>query len=189
MAPQTVKVTKTRDFRAHALIWHTSGWLLDAGQEKEQGSFHQFLASLVFTAFALEAYLNWLGEQLFPHWKYLDKLSPLERLQLVSDHLETELSHGSRPFQTVKALFKFRNSVAHAKPELLKEETLEVDDEHLDMNLGKFIRSEWEQYCNATNAERSREDVKNIINRLHEAANLDDELGPLLFGFQSHRAG
>jgi hypothetical protein len=188
MAPQTVRVTKTRDFRAHATIWHTSRCLLDAGKERAEGSFHQFLASLVFTAFALEAYLNWLGEKVFRHWEYMNRLSPLEKLQLLSDHLQIDLSLGSRPLQTVKALFKFRNSVAHAKPELLKEETVEVVNEHLDATLGTFILSDWEQYCNATNAERSREDVESIIKLLHHAANLDDELGPFLFGFQSHRA-
>lgn len=69
----------------HSELWHTSNCLLNAGQQSAEGSAHQFRASLVFRAFALEAFLNWLGPQLIPHWQYLERLKPREKLDLLTD--------------------------------------------------------------------------------------------------------
>ena len=78
------RVTKERDVRIHADLWHTSKCLLEKGQAEESGSEHQFEASPVFTASTLEAYLNWLGQKVFPHWSYLERLAPTERLDAIS---------------------------------------------------------------------------------------------------------
>jgi hypothetical protein len=64
---KVVTVTIKRDVRIHGSLWPTSCWLLERGKEEKTGSSHLFMASLVFTAFTLEAYLNWLGGRLFPH--------------------------------------------------------------------------------------------------------------------------
>lgn len=71
--------------RIHAELWHTANCLLGAGQKEPKGSAHQFRASLVFRAFALEAFLNWLGYHLMPHWQYLERLKPREKLDLLTD--------------------------------------------------------------------------------------------------------
>ena len=53
------KVTVTKDHViTYAELWHTSRCLLEKGQAEAEGSFHQFMASLVFTPFTLEAYLK-----------------------------------------------------------------------------------------------------------------------------------
>ena len=52
-----IKVEIKRDVRIHADLLHTSCSLLQFGKESERRSFHHYQASLVFTAFALEAYL------------------------------------------------------------------------------------------------------------------------------------
>lgn len=61
MKAKKALVTKERDVRTHAELWHTSNCLLESGKQVREGSAHQFRASLVFRAFALEAYLNWQG--------------------------------------------------------------------------------------------------------------------------------
>lgn len=97
-------VVKRRDVRTHSELWHTANCLLQKGQEEAKGSAHQFRASLIFRAFSLEAFLNWLGQQLVPHWSYLERLNPREKLGLVTDliHLTPdyasqmgEIRHGS----------------------------------------------------------------------------------------------
>jgi hypothetical protein len=183
-----VTVTKERDVRIHASLWNSSRWLLKRGQEQEEACFHQFMASLVFTAFTLEAYLNWLGQKLFPHWSYLERLSPREKIDLISDHVNLSVDNGRRPWQTVKPLFGFRNDIAHGKPETILTRTTELINEQLNAHLGQIATTEWENFCTRENAERAREDVEAILRALHTAANLEGELGPLAQGFQSHAA-
>ena len=69
-------VKKQRDVRIHRRqLWHTANCLLEAGRRNKEASAHQFRASLVFRAFYIEAFLNWLGPQLIPHRQYLERLS------------------------------------------------------------------------------------------------------------------
>jgi hypothetical protein len=171
-----------------ANLWHTSRCLLERGQEQEKASFHQFMASLVFTAFTLEAYLNWLGDKLFPHWNYLERLKPKEKLDLISDQLKVAVDHGQRPWQTLKPLFGFRNDIAHGKPEAITSESIEPIDEHLGKKLSKIERTEWEKFCTCESALRAREDVERIIKILHAAAGLKDDTGPFFSGLQFHKA-
>jgi len=185
---KVVTVIKERDVRIHANLWHTSACLLERGRELERASFHQFMASLVFTAFTLEAYLNWLGSKLFPHWRYLERLKPKEKIALISGELKVSVDDSQRPWQTVTPLFGFRNDIAHGKPEAVKTKAVEPIDERLDEKLGQIPRTEWEKFCTCENAERAREDIEQILTILHDAANLKDGLGPFAQGFISHSA-
>jgi len=79
-------------------MWHTSKCLLETGVDNPKGSFHQFMASLVFTAFTLEAYLNHIGPKLFDDWHDLERLRPHEKLNTVLEKLQImstmERGHG-----------------------------------------------------------------------------------------------
>jgi hypothetical protein len=186
--PKVVTVTKERDVRIHANLWRTSWCLLERGQEQEKASYHQFMASLVFTAFTLEAYLNWLGDKLFPHWSYLERLKPNEKLKVISDQLQVPVDHGQRPWQTMKPLFGFRNDIAHGKPEAIATESVEPIDEHLEKKLGQIVRTDWEKFCTRENAERARDDIEQILKILHTAADLKDNTDPFFSGLQFHKA-
>ena len=84
---RTTRVTKSRDVRVHGELWHTSQILLDHGQERPEGCTHQFRASSVFTAFSLEAYLNWLGALRVPNWRHLQGLKPRNKVEVVAGQL------------------------------------------------------------------------------------------------------
>jgi hypothetical protein len=184
------RVSKERDVRIHAELWHASNCLLDAGQTEKTASAHQFRASLVFQAFYLEAFLNWLGQHLVPHWSYLERLKPREKLDLLNDLIHVTPDYGSRPWQIVKDLFAFRNYLAHGKPESLKTESVEDLNEFLDGKLGQVAPAEWELFGTEDNAVRAKEDVEQIATLLYEKAQVKHEgpLGPFSFGFQIHSA-
>lgn len=143
-------------------------------------------------AFFVEAFLNWIGQYLIPHWKYLERLKPGEKLELLCDLLQIKADYGSPPWQIVKALFAFRNALAHGRPETLSHESLENVDDSLDRKLGESLRTDWEQFCTEQNAVRAQEDVQTIATLLFERANatreIEGPLGPFFGGFQSHRA-
>jgi|SRR4051794_31426361 hypothetical protein len=183
-------ITKQREVRVHAELWHTANCLLEAGQKEKVGSGHQFRASLVFRAFYLEAFLNWLGPYLVPHWKYLERLKPREKLELLNDLIRVTPDYGSRPWQIVNDLFTFRNNLAHGKPESLETSSIENLDDFLDGKLGRIAETEWERFGTENNAIRAKQDVEQIATLLYESAKVKHEgpLGPFSFGFQTSSA-
>ncbi len=137
------------------------------------------MASLTFTAFTLEAYLNQIGPKLLACWPDLERpLSPLKKLALLSELVGVKIDYGVvGPHQTIKRLFNFRNDIAHLKPELkplVKNETLTLTSEALDSRMGDFLEPEWQQYRTEENAIRAREDVEQIIKELHLKANIEE---------------
>src|SRR5262245_14488810 len=85
MSPRRrVTVTKEREVITYTELWHTSWCLLEKGQKQELGSFHQFMGSLVFTAFTLEAYLNHVGPKVFDDWDTHERLGPREKLDAIA---------------------------------------------------------------------------------------------------------
>jgi hypothetical protein len=124
--------------------------------------------------------------RLFGHWQYLERLRPKDKINLLADRLEVSIDYGVRPWQVLKQLFGFRNDIAHGKPEKLMSEEVDVLDRDLENSVNVFLRTEWEKFCTKENAERSRLDVKAIIETLHNAATLRTFGGPFFSGLQSH---
>jgi len=186
------RLTKQRDVRIHAELWHSANCLLRAGQQHPRGSAHQFRASLVFRAFALEAFLNWMGQHLIAHWNYLERLKPIEKLTLVAGLTHVSIDYGARPWQIVRELFAFRNYLAHGKQENLAHEKSEERSDFLDEKLGEQLETNWEQFGTEANAIRALRDVEIIARTLYEAADMRHKsagpYAPFAFGFQAHEA-
>lgn len=175
-----VRVSKKRQVNTYARMWHASYVLLYKGQEDERGSTWQFMASLTFTAFTLEAYLNHLGAKLFQCWADVESLSPQKKLNLVCEHLGLKADYSRPPYQSVKNLFKFRNEIAHGKSVTieLKEKILGIDD-NLEAFMGETLPTSWERYCKESNAIAARKDVEIIIRKPHGMAAISDD--PVFF--------
>jgi hypothetical protein len=160
--PSHIVVEKERLVRIDAELWRTSECLLNAGQERERGCTHQFRASLIFTAFAFEAYLNHIGPGVFASWPEIErKLSPHEKLSLLCEQLAVTVDWSSRPWQSIKALMGYRNTVAHGRGEQLKESYKE-NAEHYHRRFYEIPLTDWEEYGSKENAERAREDVLKV---------------------------
>lgn len=142
------------------------------------------MASLIFSAFMMEAYLNHLGRRIFKCWGNLGWLSPSSKLNLIAEKLGVEKDEGKRPYRTFSELFKFRNSVAHGKSVLLKSDNqiLLVDDTS-DSFMREFLETRWEKYCTSESGKRALEDTETIIRELHNATGITDGF-PFRFGLQ-----
>lgn len=164
-----VRITRERTVKTYVEFWHTSYCLFEQGEENEDGSMHQFRASLVFTAFTFEAYLNHVGEEVFPPpiWKAVERLSPVDKLNAVAEALKVPVDFGSRPWGVMKKLFKFRNDLAHGKSVPLNDEWVVPLSEYRS-HLRDLVETEWEAFCTRENAQRSREDVEGMVNAIHK---------------------
>lgn len=182
-----VAETKEREVKTYAEMWHTSHCLLKKGLQNPEGSFHQFMASLVFTAFTLEAYLNHIGPKVFNCWEDLERLGPKEKLNVISEQLDVDINYGIRPWQVMKQLFGFRNDIAHGKSVVIKTNDLKPLHKHFDEQFGQLVRTKWEKFCTQKNAERAREDVEAIVQFLYEAGRFENDF-PFTSGLQLRSA-
>jgi hypothetical protein len=164
-----VSIVTEREVITYSQMWHTSECLFQRGQEQEAGSFHQFMASLVFTAFTLEAYLNHVGSRLFRCWDDLEHLGHDEKLNLIAEHLGVTINRGIRPWQDLKKLFGFRNSIAHGKSKAFKPPVRVVSLEEHEADVS-MVRTEWELFCTQEAAKSARADVEKVVFTLYEAA-------------------
>jgi len=181
-----VEVTKRREVKTYTEMWRTSRCLLEKGQENPKGSFHQFMASLVFTAFALEAALNHVGSKVFKCWADIERLAPREKLNIIAERLQVDIDWSHRPWQVMKHLFGFRNDIAHGKSTVVTTSYVEPLCRHSDEQFGAKAKTDWEKYCTEKNAIRAREDVEKIVRILYEAAKFEDD-HPFIHGLQLGR--
>lgn len=189
MAKRKAKVSKERQVSTYVELWHASRVLLEKAKKDQEGSFYPVMASLVFTAFMMEAYLNHVGQRIFECWEDLEqRLSPLSKLSLIAEKLGVKKDEGRRPYQTVSEVFRFRNYLAHGKSRVLKTNNeIRVVDETFDRYMHESLKTEWESYCRQDNANRALVDTEAIIREFHKRAGIPPDF-PFSFGMHEASA-
>jgi hypothetical protein len=126
--------------------------------------------SILLTAFFFEAYLNHVGATKVRGWEILEKkLSPKEKLDLISLEIELKTDFSREPFQSFKPIFEIRNVLAHGKTENLQkssESSVSIED-------WGSLQSSWNKKCNPENAQRWLQNMESLAKTIHNAANLD----------------
>ena len=188
MAKQKAKVSGERQVYTYSELLHASRVMLHKVTEGQGGSFYNVMASLMFTAFALEAYLNHVGSHLFECWEDLERLSPLAKMNLLSERLGIKQHSERRPYQTVGKLFKFRNSLAHGKSAVVKsKDQIRFVDDTLGGYMQEHLKTWGEKYCTQSNAKQALKDIETIIQEFHQHAGIPPEF-PFSFGLQQASA-
>jgi hypothetical protein len=135
---------------------------LTKAKAKDPGWHYFELMAITFSALALEALANSFGEHLIHGWKDYESASPIAKLRIVCDFLKIEIDFEREPWFVVKWLIKFRNKVAHAKPQQIRTESIMTDAE-LEAVGREMPESEMEKEISLHNAERSFATVENIL--------------------------
>jgi hypothetical protein len=181
-----VRIEKERKVITYVAYWRTSTELLGKAQSEARGSYYLFMSSLVFSAFALEAFLNHIGEHLFQAWDDLESLNARAKINVICERLDLTPNWGALPWQIVPEIVGFRNKVAHGKNALLKfEKTVSVDN-YEDI-LHQFLMADWQDYATESNAIRVQTHLENLFEVIHTKAAIENDV---LFrdGFQSQSA-
>jgi hypothetical protein len=188
-------VERQQNVHTYSELWHASGYVLDAGLRDHKGSSWPFLSSLILTAFAFEAYVNHVGEQL-NLWNHKERkerkegkkrLKSSAKLNLLCEVLKVSLPADKRPRQTIKKLFKFRNALAHGRTETITTPPKRIDADKVDDHFAKPLLAEWQQLITDSSfAKPAREDVEAVILAIHKARpEPKDHPFTLGFGFRS----
>ena len=131
---------------------------------------HHATVAIVFCAFTLEAYMNYLGHhRLGDGWEdhLYDKHS--RKLELLAAEIGMPLDRSRRPFNAYREVFNFRDEMAHGKVEQVKS--------HKPVRTRLPVtprppQANWERVANARDARRLFEATLGMLDALDRAAGL-----------------
>lgn len=143
--------------------------MLERAEAAPEGKLYALIASLVFSAFTLEAYLNHLGALRHKDWAKIErkhgKLKKFQRLCKEAD-LVTDLT--VRPYSTLVALFDFRDRMAHGKTTTeTVSTTIDVDGPRIPQINND---TDWQAFATLDNARQAITDVARLVKELHAAS-------------------
>jgi hypothetical protein len=139
---------------------------IEEAKASEVGRFNKCLAAMVFSALAIEALANAVGSRVASDWAAFESLNPLEKLDSLARELSIIYDPNKEPWSAITQLARFRNDIAHPKPELVSEEKI-----LFEVALGKKLfdspQSRIEHQITLGNAERAHKAVWEIGDVLH----------------------
>ncbi|OQS35579.1 hypothetical protein B0T40_12615 [Chromobacterium haemolyticum] len=165
-----VEISKQREMVMYSELWHAGNCVLEQARINQEGASWQFLSAVLLTAFAFEAYQNHVGPSLFAHWSHLDRLPPLAKLDLIIDRLEIKLPNAKsgRPWQSIRDLFDFRNTIAHGRSKQLDHTEIKNTTNYHDALNGELL-DDWELRIKDDKfVLRCRQDVETVLRLIHE---------------------
>jgi hypothetical protein len=102
----------------HVVMRSAATSALQLAEDVQDGSYYQCLLACLATAFAVEAYLNFLGEQLLPKWGAdHEKKAPKDKLKAIAKKVAFDVPYKSVEYQAFTDVFALRNALAHGKVE------------------------------------------------------------------------
>jgi hypothetical protein len=131
---------------------------------------------LTFSALAIEALANTIGDRMISDWKDFESASPQAKVRLLAEQLGILYSSDSEPWRTIRWLGKFRNLIAHPKPETVLNERLITEREANDVSSNP-PKSKLERDVTVGNAERAFKAVENAKLKFLEKIPADKQLG------------
>lgn len=135
-----------------------------------EGIYFDYMACLVMLAFALEAKINFIGYKLFDgEWR--ERSPYFDKVEAIFDRLSIVFDEQTRPYCTVRFLKKFRDLIAHGKPDEVDFDE-EIIREEEKMDRINDLTGQWEHYCTQEIVLRAYEDVDLIWTELLDAAHL-----------------
>lgn len=157
-----LRVRRKRKFSPHHVLLGAASAALQDAEEKRPGFFYYELTCITFSALALEAICNAFGEKFIPRWKDdFENAGPIAKLRLLSQRFDIVPDFGKDPWATALWLVKFRNRVAHAKPEIITEDNVLTRDEYENLR-AQCPESKLDKEVSLTNARRAFNQVRDI---------------------------
>jgi hypothetical protein len=175
-----LSIERRRDFSAHHMLVETAEEAAESAVAKlakeEHGWKRQCLIAITCSGLALEAFCNAFGGRVIPNWEEFLSCTPLAKLRLICEHSAVAYDRTREPWASMIWLSKFRNRVAHAKPESIKTTHVMTEAEYYAANLG-HPQSELEDDLTIRNAKKAVTSIKKVIELLCDALPLDQKWG------------
>lgn len=168
---------RTSRFFTHLFLWKTSQTLRSEIDSTDKNPTHFEYSVYLTLYFCLEAYMNFVGEILYPdyweneqeHFSKDPYRGTIGKLKWLSEELVQEdiFSRSERPGQTISNLEKIRNKLVHG--------TLEITEKYdkvkfSEFTIDSFMPNPIEKRTHDNFIDQAFTDVELVINKIHQAA-------------------
>ena len=151
---QQFRKTQEREFFAHHMLLRAAKREIEEAQGSAVERFNKCLAAMILSSLAIEALANAVGSRVASDWETFERLNPLEKLDRLTRDLSIANDPNTEPWSAITQLARFRNDIAHPKPELVLEEKILPE-----VALGKMLfdspQSQIERQITLGNAQRA----------------------------------
>lgn len=174
-------VSAFRNVEPAFTLFSTGRYALKKAQRTEEGSFLELLTANLMAASAFEAFLNKAGQFVWGAtsdvWAAVERLNPIAKLKAIAEKCDFDVDLGCRPAQTMIEVCRFRNDVAHGKPEFLEAELpRDVIGAGLPFPNAEGVTAEWERKCSLDFAQRALDDLESLTDKLSEHLGITNPL-------------
>ena len=185
-----LRVQREREFSPHHILIGSAMLALERARKREPGWLYDELVAITFSAMALEALANAFGERLIQRWKVdYESASPIAKLRIISANLRIPEPDFERdPWAFALWLTRFRNKVAHAKPESIKFDTT-MSGAEFEKSRFELPKSKLELEISLENAERALKTIDAIFELLCRHTPVEQINGLLSDGFSGSVSG
>jgi hypothetical protein len=171
-----IKQRQEREFFAHHMLLHVAKLELDTAKASDVGHFNHCLVAMAFSAFAIEALANAIGSRTIDEWSDFESSSPMAKVRLLAERLNVPFDSQKAPWSTLRYLTKFRNALAHAKPEQILEERVMLEAEY-EARKFRAPPSKMEREITLGNAQRCFDAVQQLKGLFTDALPVDKRFG------------
>lgn len=165
-----LKITRQRPYSAHHQYLRIAGDALARAEQKGSDAKDQLLISITFTAVALEAFSNMLGDRVIDRWMDFDSSRPIAKLRLLCDHFDVPYDRQKAPWTDIIWLVGFRNKIVHGKPQNVTSVELlsraQYEGEGRDQLPWGHPPSDFEKEVSLARARSSLEAIQQVIQLL-----------------------
>jgi len=158
---KNVSVKKERPFSAHHMLLGAARTALEDAADKKPGHFYSTLTSITMSSLAIEALCNAFGERVVSNWPDFESSSPKAKVRIICGELGIQYLAEEEPWSTVIWLGKFRNMIAHAKPELVSQNYTWTREEY-EKKDGLKPESKIEKEITIGHAQRAYDQITNL---------------------------
>ena len=129
---------------------------------------HRCLTIGVLASFLVEAYANHAGAVLDQNWNSIERKigNTFNKLDHIASKLNTKIDWDRPPFQLLRDIFAFRDSIAHGKTLTLTEPE-RIGTGVVALSAADVPRADWERRCEPTTVRQWIEAVEEMIRYLH----------------------
>ena len=156
LAPRMTKLTvkSKRHYSAHHALLRAADNYLTAAENSERFCSDGHFVSLVMSCLAVESLCNTTGDLIFTDWEDFESASPRAKIRMICAQLGILYEREKEPFHTLLWTIRFRNKIAHAKPEPLDAEVEMSEEECADLMSGDGPQSKLEKQVTFQTARR-----------------------------------
>ena len=162
MSDKKFRVQRDRDFKPHHILIGAAKSALESAEAKTPGWLYHELTAITFSALALEALTNSFGEKLVMRWEHFESASPIAKLRIICSRLDVTPNFDIEPWAATLWLVKFRNKVAHAKPESIRFDKT-MTQEEFQASRFEYPHAKLEMQINLENAKHSISAIDQIL--------------------------